>query len=371
MTKSLFTEVFMMKISRFNIGSFLALTLMGILVFSPVTVSGQARIGKNLEEIKKLAVKEGKKGKVRMGSGLRPNEARMILKGFYRKYPGINVKATRVRGSDSRERILTEALGGLVEYDLVDVSAELQSKYIKAGVLAGPFELRRLFPRIPKIHLSPNGYFIAVGFGMHVIAYNPTLVPTDRVPKKWRDCLDPYWKGKFIVDTRPKTFATLFLGWGEAKTIEYVTQLKKNQPIWRRGQTASLALLAAGEFPMICGTYFQSINRILRRDPSANLAISIPDDVSVSMGETLAIMKGARSPNASLLLAGWLASPEGQEGYEKVGRGSPFVEGGEKRRLIREAGAKLIFRGWEEGGSEAAITKKIVSAWGFTGRRQE
>lgn len=322
-------------------------------------------IGKTFDEVVKLAIKEGK---VRMASGLQRDEEQLVLKGFAQKYPAIKIEASRMSGGASRERIFSESLGGVVEYDLVDVSSEVQAKFVKAGVVAGPFDWRRLFANVPERHVSPDGRFLAVGFSTHVLAYNPTLVPGERVPKKWEDCLDPYWKGKFVVDARPKTLAGLALEWGDEKTLQYAGRLKANNPIWKRGQAETLTQLAAGEYSMICGAYYQSTHRVLRRDPKANLAISVPREVPSSMGESLAILKGAQNPNAGLLVAGWLASAEGQKGYDKVGRGSPFVEGSELAQLIQKAGAKIIFRGWEDNDSEEAITKKIIAVWGFTGK---
>ena len=322
-------------------------------------------IGKTFDEVVKLAAKEGK---IRMASGLQRDEESLVLKGFYQKYPAIKVESSRISGSASRERIFSEALGGVIEYDLVDVSSELQAKFVKAGIVAGPFAWRRLFPNVPERHFSPDGRFLAVGFSTHVIAYNPSVVPAEKVPKKWEDCLDPYWKGKFVVDARPKTLAGLALEWGDEKTLQYAGRLKANNPIWKRGQTEALTQLVAGEYPMICGAYYQSIHRVLRRDPKANLATSLPREVPSSMGESLAILKGAQNPNAALLLSGWLASAEGQKGYDKVGRGSPFVEGGDLAKLVQKSGAKIIFRGWEDNDSEEVITKKIIAAWGFTGK---
>jgi ABC-type Fe3+ transport system substrate-binding protein len=168
------------------------------------------------------------------------------------------------------------------------------------------------------------------------------------------------------VDTRPKTFAGLALEWGEEKTLQYVKRLKDNQPIWKRGQTEALTQLAAGEFGMICGSYYQSLQRIVSGDPKANLAAVFPPLVSVGIGEALAVFKGAKNPNAAVLLTGWLASPEGQKGYDKIGRGSPFTEGGEKWKLIKAANAQVAFRGFEDNASEEAIIKKIVAVWGFT-----
>ena len=66
-----------------------------------------------------------------------------------------------------------------------------------------------------------------------------------------------------------------------------------------------------------------------------------------------------------ILLTGWLASPEGQKAYDKIGSGSPFVEGSEKWQLMRKAGSKVVLRGWEDNASEEALSKKILSVWGL------
>ncbi len=344
--------------------SLLALVLIGSFIYLPAAWS-QTKIGNNLDEITKLAEQEGQ---VRIASALESDEVPLVFKGFYEKYPKIKVEPSRIRGSDSRERIFTEALGGVVENDLADISSEVQARFVKAGVLAGPFPWRKLYPNINDVQLSPNGYFVAVGWSNHIIAYNPSLVPADRVPKKWQDCLDPYWKGRFVVDTRPKTLADLAVAWGEEKTLQYAAKLKSNQPVWKRGQTESLTQMAAGEYPMICGSYYQSVNKILRRDPKAKVAVSFPNETPVAVSETLAVLKGAQNPNAAILLAGWLASPEGQKGYDKIGRGSPYVEGTETWKLVHKAGAKLVMRGWEDNSSEEAITKKILGVWGLAGK---
>jgi hypothetical protein len=76
-------------------------------------------------------------------------------------------------------------------------------------------------------------------------------------------------------------------------------------------------------------------------------------------------MKAAQNPNAAVLLAGWLASSEGQKGYDQIGRGSPFVEGTEKWRRMQQAGAKPIFGGWGAE-YETAILQKITSIWGLS-----
>lgn len=324
-----------------------------------------AGLGESLEQVVKLAKKEGK---VRISASLEGDEIGIVLEGFHKKYPEIKVQYTSTTGVDSGEKIFTEAISGHVQYDLIKVVYELQSKFIKSGVLIGPVEWQRFFPQTPKNHISPHGYLVGGSFYPRVIAYNPTLVPPERVPRKWDDCLDPYWKGKFVMDMRPATLLALYPRWGEQRVLEYAKKIKEHQPIWQRGVTGLLSL-ASGEFAMVCGAGYAPIRDILRKDPRANIKIAWPDEVPVGLNEALGILKGGESPNAALLLAGFLASEEAQKGYDRVGRGSPFLEGTETSKDIQKARAKPYFTGWNEGEYAPELTKKITAVWGFTSKK--
>ena len=116
---------------------------------------------------------------------------------------------------------------------------------------------------------------------------------------------------------------------------------------------------------MICGANYASLQTLLRRDPKANAALALPREVPVPLGETLAVLKGARSPNAAVLLTGWLASAEGQKAVDRAGRGSPFIEGSEKSKLIKESGATPIFEGWDRAEYEPMLLDKIIATWGL------
>jgi ABC-type Fe3+ transport system substrate-binding protein len=320
------------------------------------------RLGKSLDEITQLA---GKEKTIRVANSWEPQNEPVLLKGFYQKYPGLKVTSTRASGIETRERILNEALAGVFDFDLVNVSGELRPNYIKAGVMAGPIEWRKLFPNIKDLHFSPDGYFVVSGFSKYIIAYNPTLVPKDKVPKGWEDCLDPYWKGKLVVLTRPRTFTGLAAGWGEEKTVKYARALKDNEPVWKSSQSGALTQVAVGEYPMICGVAYHSTKDLMVRDPKANITYSVPKDLPIQIGEAMAIMKGAKSPNAALVLAGWLIGPDAQKVMHLEGRDSPFVEGTESEQLLKKHGAKPIWEGWDAIKHEAQMARKITAAWGF------
>ena len=127
-----------------------------------------------------------------------------VAKGFKKKH-GLTFKQTFVGGIDTRERILSEALAGLMEYDLVNVSGELRPQYVKAGIIT-PIEWSKLFPGIQPTLFDPKGHFVAAGMSRYGIIYNTKLVSSDKAPRRWEDCLDPVWKGKMAVYTRPRSF---------------------------------------------------------------------------------------------------------------------------------------------------------------------
>ncbi|HWP59295.1 MAG TPA: extracellular solute-binding protein [Candidatus Acidoferrales bacterium] len=340
-----------------------ALAAAAVIGDSRHAVGNPPGFGASFEEVVRLANKEGK---VRYGSSIRTDEAKLVLEGFEKAYPRIKVEYTPEVEQEVSGRIMAEAMTGLVDYDLVNVPSALQGNFKKSGVLAGPLAWRKIFPGAPAEHFSPDGHFAVVSFVPRVIAYNPSLVPPERVPKSWQDCLDPYWKGKFMVLTRPHPLVGLWPAWGEEKTVQFAKRLKENQPIWGRASNLESALqVAVGEVPMLCGIHYTTIFNVLRRDPQAKIAAVFPSETPIGMGETIGIMKGAKSPNAALLLAGWLASSEGQKGYEKIGRASPFIEGTETGKRLQKAGVKIIFGGWAEEEHARERTKKIVAAWGF------
>ena len=339
------------------------LTIIAVLVACSDAIANPPGVGGSLDEVVKLAIKEGK---VRFGSSPNSDEAKLVLDAFEKTYPKIKVEYTANLEGGVSERVLTEAIAGQVEYDLVNVPSAVQPNYKKANMLAGPFAWRSIFPKVPNEHFSGDNYLAVVSFVPRVIAYNTALVPSQQVPKSWQDCLDPYWKGKFLVRTRPHAFVSIWPAWGEEKTLQYVKRLKDNQPIWGSATyDESVIQVAGGEVPMMCGTNYTSVFNLLRRDPQAKIAAVFPTETPIGMGETIGVLKGAKNPNAAFLLAGWLASLEGQKGYEKNGRDSPFLEGTEMRKRLQKAGVKIVFGGWQDEEFATERTKKITAAWGL------
>ena len=319
--------------------------------------------GRNLAEIVARAKKEGK---VRFCAGTPDEkEAKEFFRGFREKNPDIAIEYTRCRPAVTSERILTELIAGQVEYDLLTVYDALIPQYKKAGVLAGPFDWTGIFGMRP-VYVSPDKFFVSSGSSMDAIVYNPKLVPKERVPRNWEGCLDPYWQGKFVVDTRGSAFMRLYPVWGKEKLVDFARRLAANKPVWKRAQTEVMQEIANGEYLMMCGAYLSSALTLLSQDPALNLAISIPKEVPADGYATLGIAKRARNPNAALLLAGYLATDEGQRAYRVGFRESPFDESTETGKRVKEAGAKVYYSGWDlTPDKQNEVSRLLHQAWGF------
>lgn len=277
-----------------------------------------ARSGRE-QELARLIEGAKTEGKVIWWDGLKPEEAQPIIEAFQKKYPFLKVEHTRIRGTESRERILRELMAGIVSFDVFDIGGEEIPTFQKGGLLAKydwakPFDIR------PE-QVDPEGSMIVIGSHIFGPAYNTKLVKPEDVPKSWEDLLHSKWQGKMVVDTRPKAFVGLIPVWGEQRVLDFVKKLVTYKPQFRRGQTEALQLMAAGEFPFHSGAQYDSVFNVkMKGGPVEFVALEpVPTDL-----EEEAVPKKAPHPNAAKLLLGFVAT-EGQEVYDKnSGRGIPF-----------------------------------------------
>lgn len=315
-------------------------------------------IGRTLDEVIALAKLEPP---LRLGSAWLPEITAEISAQFEEKYGLRLAEVDYMIGIDTRERILNEAIAGIVNHDLLNVSAELREQYVEAGVVQ-EVPWRDLFPDIDPVQISPDGNFVATGFSRYGILYNADMVAEADVPRTWEDCLDPKWSGRFAVYSRPRSFTALWTEWGPEKTIAYVEGLQANNAIFT-ASTEVVQQIASGEVAMGCGFQYHAYLRIVDRDPTSPIRFVSPTELPFHVSEALTVMKGARSPNAAILLTG-LAVTDAQDSYRLIGRTSPFVEGSEAWQATQDVGGKVVWVGWDF--DENAATEAIVSAWGFT-----
>ncbi|MGH7845840.1 MAG: ABC transporter substrate-binding protein, partial [Candidatus Binatia bacterium] len=210
-----------------------------------------------------------------------------------------------------------------------------------------------------------SGIVVWLGSNTGVLTYNTKLVPSDKAPKSWDSCLDPYFKSKFSVDTKPNILTWLTPKWGEEKVLSFARRLKENKAVFSRGNTRNITQLISGEVVLNCGMYIHTAERVMRQDPSAPVKIVIPDPFPISYHEPEAVYANSKNPHAALLWIEFLASKEGQETVEGLepGRGSFLVEGTLAHKYAK--GSNVSFCGDQCREDEEKLMQRIaVEAWG-------
>ena len=339
------------------------------LVFHGLDASAQTKEEKIALTRAQIMESAKKEGKLSVSPGFDDASIPAIVKAFEKKYPFIKVSSSFAEGIPAVQRQLFEMAAGRANLDALNTNISFWSEYFKQNVLK-KYDFKAMAQaghlNIPLEMIDDSGIVVWLGTNTGVLVYNTKLVPPDKAPKGWESCVDPQWKGKFSVDTKPNHLAWLTTRWGEEKLLGYARRLKENDPVWGRGNTRNLALLVSGEVQMNCGQYIHSTERVLRRDPTAPIKMVVPNPFPMSFHEPEAIYAGAKNPHAALLWIEFLASKEGQEVVESLepGRGSFLVEGTLAHKMAK--GADVSLCGADCRDKEDKLMHRIATeAWGF------
>jgi iron(III) transport system substrate-binding protein len=292
----------------------LALLLIGVLYHSAAAAQTKGgTISVTKDEILARAKQEGKLSLI---PGYDKSTIAPLVAAFKKKYPFIDVSWQMVTGIAAAQRQLFDLAAGKASVDVFSPSTAFLNEYSKQDLIK-KYDLKGMAKsgqlKIPLEMIDDSGAIAWLGSNVGVFVYNTKLVPADKAPKRWEQCIDPQWKGKMAVDTKPNTLTWLVPAWGEEKVLGFARNLKANDPIWVRGQTGSLARMAAGEFVVDCGMYLHTSSRALKRDPTMPIKIVVPEDiVGVSFHEPEAIYARAQHPHTGLLWIEFVASKEAQ-----------------------------------------------------------
>jgi ABC-type Fe3+ transport system substrate-binding protein len=341
--------------------------LLGFFCASPALAQSKGGlISLSREQILEGAKKEGN---VRVVPGHDESAIPTLVKAFQKKYPFLKVTWGIVGGIEAAQRELFQMTAGTTTTDAFSPSSSFFSEYFSKNLIK-KYDYRAMAKaghlKIPMEMIDDSGVVVWLGSNTGVLAYNTKLVPPDKVPKSWESCLDPYFSGKFSVDSKPNILGWLSASWGEEKLLAFAKQLKQNKPVFSRGNTRNITMLAAGEVVMNCGMYIHTADRLMRKDTTAPIKMVIPNPFPISYHEPEAVYMNSKNPHAALLWIEFLASKEGQDAAESIepGRGSFFVEGTLAHKLAKGANVSLC-AGECRYREEKLIQRIAVEAWGL------
>ncbi|MBI2988223.1 MAG: ABC transporter substrate-binding protein [Deltaproteobacteria bacterium] len=310
-----------------------------------------------------------KEGKVSLSPGYDQSAIPHLVKAFRKRYPFIDASWDMVTGITAAQRQLFEMAAGKSSLDAFSPHSSQWSDYFRQNLIKR-YDFKAMAKaghlKMPLKMIDDSGVVVWLGSNMAVIAYNFKLVPLDKAPTGWESCIDPQWKGKIAVDTKPNTLSWLVPLWGEEKALAYARKLKENDPIWVRGQTGHLLRLGTGEYPLNCSMYLHTTLRSLKKDPALPVKLVVPDPLAIAFHEPEGIYANAKNPHAGLLWIEFLASREAQDiaDAEDPGKASFLVEGTISNGLVGGRNLSICGGGCRDQ-EDNLIARIAVEAWGL------
>jgi len=240
------------------------------------------------------------------------NWARPMFEEF-EKATGIHVNFVRFSSGEALVRVVAEKNNPQVDV-LFGGPVETHSAGIKEGVFE-PYKPPS-YDVLEARFKDPQGYWVGIADDPLVFMSNKKFLAEKGLnpPASWNDLLDPAYKGMIqMADARTsgtavtRVFSILEIyGRDEAKAFDYMKQLRANVQVYTKsggGGTIPVGLGQAG-----AGIFF-IVDALKTQQEGYDVAVSFPKEGIGTSTEAIALIKGARNPEAAKKLIDWAASP--------------------------------------------------------------
>jgi iron(III) transport system substrate-binding protein len=248
------------------------------------------------------------------------NWARPMFEEF-EKATGIHVNFVRFSSGEALVRVVAEKNNPQVDV-LFGGPVETHSAGIKEGVFE-PYKPPS-YDVLEARFKDPQGYWVGIADDPLVFMSNKKFLAEKGLnpPASWNDLLDPAYKGMLqMADARTsgtavtRVFSILEVnGRDEAKAFDYMKKLRANVQVYTKsggGGTIPVGLGQAG-----AGIFF-IVDALKTQQEGYDVAVSFPKEGIGTSTEAIALIKGARNPEAAKKLIDWAASPAMQNLFAK------------------------------------------------------
>jgi iron(III) transport system substrate-binding protein len=248
------------------------------------------------------------------------NWARPMFEEF-EKATGIHVNFVRFSSGEALVRVIAEKNNPQVDV-LFGGPVETHSAGIKEGVFEPykPPSFAVLGPRFK----NAEGYWVGIADDPLVFMSNKKFLEERKLnpPASWQDLLDPAYKGMIqMADARTsgtavtRIFSILeVFGRDEDKAFDYMKKLRANVQVYTKsggGGTIPVGLGQAG-----AGIFF-IVDALKTQQEGYDVVVSFPKEGIGTSTEAIALIKGAKNPEAGKKLIDWASSPAMQNLFAK------------------------------------------------------
>jgi iron(III) transport system substrate-binding protein len=150
----------------------------------------------------------------------------------------------------------------------------------------------------------------------YIVAFVKGAVKPEDQPTKWEQLLEPKYKGKMVgsLFLIPRLVGGLSLAWGQERAFQFGRDLV-NKTDFLLTKAVREPFLLTGERVFAAGEIDAGYRRAIME--GQNFEFTMPEPVVVAQFGP-SVMAKAPHPNASRLLAGWLASADGRIARRKA-----------------------------------------------------
>jgi iron(III) transport system substrate-binding protein len=292
------------------------LTILSLVVGVMIASTSAPASGQSLDELHKLALKEG--GTVNFYGTLAQINAEKILPVFEKRFPGIKVNHVDATADKLAARAITEARGGRVLVDVFQMALENVLQVIDQKLVVDWLP--------PEADAYPANFkgsnWLAADMVIITAAWNTNLVKKEDEPKRFDDFADPKWKGKLIAEPRD---VELLIGLArhkfknDEKAFDFLRKLAANNIEFHNGHSELAEFLVAGQAAACVTCYAHHYPPRIKK--GAPLGFMLTEGIATITADALA--KDAPHPNSARLFYRWSASEEGQKAYAAGGRLPP------------------------------------------------
>jgi len=252
-----------------------------------------------------------KEGKVVWYSSLGLSLAQKVCDAFNKKSLGVTCELNRDGSERIFQKVMQEAGANLWIADVVHTSDISHFLDFKAkGMLAkyAPAGSERFRPEFR----DRDGFYAVLRGTPYVMAVNTQKVAKAEAPRRWKDLLDPKWKGK-LVHAHPGysgVVVTGMTGLLGAFGWDYYAALAKNNPLVVQSAEDPPMKVSGGEaWVGVAGEY-----NFYRAAKKGNpIEIVFPEEGVPFVSSANAIMARAPHPNAARVFTDFLFGKEAQQ----------------------------------------------------------
>ena len=270
---------------------------------------------KGAERDKRLLERARQEGTLSLYTSMAPTESGPLAEAFEKK-TGVKVNVWRTLSDGVVQRVLSEARAKRHVVDVIETNGPEMESLAREQVLAefhSPYLVDLPADIIPK-----HGLWVPDRLNFFVVAYNTNKVKAAVLPKTYEGFLDPKWKGRISLEaTDSEWMAGVVKTWGEARGMAYFSKLAAMKPDMRKGHVLLAQLIASGEVEVGLTAYHANAQSFKKRGAPLDWA---PVEPVIARAQGLGLARNAPHPNAALLFADYLLSPEAQEMLSQMGR---------------------------------------------------